>query len=172
MITAKDLPETLNECDVIAFWKVGEPWGCFSNWYPAKVDDWPTSEHAMTYGQAVLFNDMETAYEIAEAKTPAEAKALGRKIKNFDSIVWDKYKTKIVLDVLTKKFTQNETLKTILLSTDNKVLIEASPLDNVWGIGIAANDKHIYHPYMWAGQNLLGFCLMDIKTLGGKKLVW
>lgn len=164
MKTIKDLPEVLNDYDIIAFWKVGDPWGCFSNWYPAKVDQFPTSEHAMMYQKAVLFNDMDTAYKIAEAKTPAEAKKLGRLVKNFNEDVWNKYKEKIVVDILVKKFTQNQQLKSILLSTGDKILVEASPLDTVWGIGMDSNDKYITRPVMWNGENLLGFSLMEARN--------
>lgn len=164
MKSIKDLPEKLNECDLIAFWKVGEPWGCFSNWYPAKVDNLPTSEHAMMFEKALLFNDLEILDEITKAKTPAEVKALGRKVKNFDPKVWDSQKVKIVTNVLLKKFTQNETLKLILLSTGDKVLVEASPLDSIWGIGLAADNPRLLTPLMWPGENLLGFCLMEVRN--------
>lgn len=164
MKTIKDLPEVLDRNDIITFWKVNDTYGCFSNWYPAKVDEFPTSEHAMMYNKAILFDDMDTALKIAKAKTPAEAKALGRSIKNFNEDTWNKYKEKIVTNILLKKFMQNPNLGSILLSTGDKILIEASPLDTIWGIGLTEDSKCITRPLFWNGQNILGFCLMEVRN--------
>jgi len=163
MLTRNDLPEKINDCDLIPFWKTNEAWGLFSNWYPSPVDEFPTSEHAMMFAKAELFGDMETAGKIQEAKTPAEAKALGRTVKGFSQLIWDREKERIMLQILETKFTRNSMLRTILLSTGNKILVEASPLDTVWGVGLAADNQDIYYPAKWKGENLLGFYLMAVR---------
>lgn len=165
MISIKDLPEKLAEYDLIAFWRVGDPWGIFSNWYPAAVDGFKTSEHAMMFAKAQLFDDMETADKITDAATPAEAKALGRQVRGFSSEVWDREKERIMLQILYNKFSQNDQLKAMLLATGDKVLVEASPLDKIWGIGMAAENKDIYTPACWLGENLLGFYLMTVRDM-------
>lgn len=164
MKTIKDLPEALEKDNIITFWKPNGLYGCFSNWYPAKVDEFPTSEHAMMYNKALLFDDMNTASKIARAETPREVQKLGRLVNNFNQTIWDKYKEKIVINVLVKKFTQNPKLGSLLLDTGDKILIEASPLDKIWGVGLAEDSKCITKPSMWNGQNLLGFCLMEVRN--------
>ena len=61
------------------------------------------------------------------------------------------------------KFSQNAELKEFLLNTDNRVLVEASPVDKIWGIGLAVDDKNIENPLMWQGLILLGFALMEVR---------
>jgi len=46
-----------------------------------------------------------------------------------------------------------------------RVLVEASPLDRVWGIGLAADDPRAADPAGWRGLNLLGFALMEARDL-------
>jgi ribA/ribD-fused uncharacterized protein len=62
------------------------------------------------------------------------------------------------------KFGQNPSLKAYLLATGDKVLVETSPLDKIWGIGLAAGDPHASNPAEWQGQNLLGFALMAVRA--------
>lgn len=159
------LQDFLEPDSVIAFWKVSEPYGEFSNWYIGKKIDnrFLSSEHLFMFEKALLFNDLDTGDEILKASTCKEAKALGRKVANFNSEVWDSVKYKIMYNACLKKFSQDERLKALLLGTENKILIEASPLDTVWGIGLAVNNPKIYKPAYWQGENLLGFCLMEVR---------
>jgi hypothetical protein len=64
----------------------------------------------------------------------------------------------------TAKFGQHPQLREYLLGTRGRVLVEASPLDRVWGIGLAADDPRAVHPSQWRGLNLLGFALMDARA--------
>ncbi|MEP2236791.1 MAG: NADAR family protein, partial [Maribacter sp.] len=82
---------------------------------------------------------------------------------NFDADIWNRHKYDIVKKGNYLKFKQNEDLLTFLLSTNNRILVEASPHDNIWGIGMTANDEHIQNPDMWKGQNLLGYALMEVR---------
>lgn len=142
---------------------------CFSQWYPCTfvVDGvtYYTAEQYMMAQKALLFQDKKIFEEIMEAKHPKEYKALGRKIKGFDEKVWNEKKGQIVIEGNCAKFSQNETLKRFLLNTGNKVLVEASPYDRIWGIGLSADTPNIENPTIWKGQNLLGFALMEVREL-------
>ena len=117
---------------------------CLSQWYDCKFTingrTIHTAEQYMMSQKAAVFGDKETFKKIMSAKHPKEYKALGRQIKNFKQETWDKAKYKIVLDGNLLKFSQNEELKQFLLSTGDKILVEASPYDKVWGIGMSAEN--------------------------------
>ena len=140
---------------------------CFSQWWEeAFVVDGKTyksAEHWMMAGKAKLFGDEEMLQKIIDCRTPAEAKKLGRKVRNFDNDIWLKNRYEIVLDGNKHKFSQGETLKAFLLNTGNRVLVEASPYDAIWGVGLAADYKGIHDPNNWKGLNLLGFVLMEVR---------
>lgn len=139
----------------------------FSQWYPSPftVDHvlYKTSEHWMMAGKAKLFNDDETCSKIIHADKPGEVKALGRLIKNFDQSTWDEHKYEIVKNGSIHKFSQNPILKDYLLNTGDRVIVEASPVDPIWGIGLAQDSKNIENPHTWKGLNLLGFALMETR---------
>ena len=90
-------------------------------------------------------------------------KALGRKVREFDQVVWDKFKYSIVLNGNWNKFSQNRSLRDFLLSTGDRILVEASPYDNIWGIRLSADSPEANDPQKWRGQNLLGFALMEVR---------
>jgi ribA/ribD-fused uncharacterized protein len=140
---------------------------CFSQWYAAAftVDGvfYPSAEHFMMAGKARLFGDEETLAEILVAPDPKTAKALGRKVRDFDEAIWKQNARRLVTEGNLAKFGQNEDLKTFLLGTGESVLVEASPYDRIWGIGLKAGDERARHPKTWQGQNLLGFALMDVR---------
>lgn len=142
---------------------------CLSQWYPCQfeVDGviYTSAEQYMMAEKAKLFGDEEIRDEILSTDDPRKCKALGRKVKNFDEAVWDKEKEFIVLKGNTKKFLQNDALRNFLLSTGSKVLVEASPTDRVWGIGLGKNNPDALDPKKWRGKNLLGFALMDVREM-------
>lgn len=88
---------------------------------------------------------------------------MGRKVKNFDPDIWNEHKYGIVKKGNFLKFSQNERFKEFLLSTDNKILVEASPYDTIWGIGMLETDPNAKNPAQWNGENLLGFALMEVR---------
>jgi ribA/ribD-fused uncharacterized protein len=140
---------------------------CLSQWWiaPFEVEGkrYPSAEHYMMVKKAELFNDYEIAERAYSAASPAEAKKMGRLIKNFDSALWDAQKYEIVVSGNYHKFSQHEVLKDFLLKTSERVLVEASPVDPVWGIGLAADDDNAENPLLWKGENLLGFALMKVR---------
>ena len=146
---------------------------CFSQWWPAPFtvagSRYATAEHWMMASKARLFGDEEMAARIVEAGSPKQAKELGRKVKGFDGALWDREKNEIVAEGSFQKFSQNKDLGAFLLATGDKVLVEASPVDRIWGIGLAADDEKAANPLLWRGENLLGFALMQARDrLRGK----
>jgi len=140
---------------------------CFSQWFTGKFEEngivYNTAEHYMMADKARLFNDPETLEKILQASTPNQVKILGRKVKNFDPKLWDEHKYEIVKQGNLLKFSQNQKYKDFLLSTNNKILVEASPYDTIWGIGMLETDSRAENPLLWNGENLLGFALMEVR---------
>ena len=126
---------------------------------------YPSAEHWMMASKARLFGDEKMLLHILEAKSPAEAKALGHKVKNFEPQRWNKHKFKLVKEGNIHKFSQHQDMKTFLLATKNRILVEASPYDKIWGIGLSQNTPNIENPHTWKGQNLLGYALMEVRDL-------
>jgi len=139
-----------------------------SQWFAASFEIegiiYPTAEHWMMASKAKLFGDDETLQQILDSADPKTAKALGRNVKNFDESVWKTNCRRFVTEGNSAKFGQNEALKAFLLGTEDQVLVEASPYDTIWGIGLKATDSKAKHPDTWQGQNLLGFALMDVRA--------
>lgn len=140
---------------------------CFSQWWTQSftVDktEYKSAEHWMMAEKARLFDDQEMWETIIMAKTPGEAKKLGRQVANFDSKIWDENKFQVVIKGNLHKFSQNESQKEFLLNTHDRILVEASPYDRIWGIGMGQNNENASRPERWKGQNLLGFALMEVR---------
>jgi ribA/ribD-fused uncharacterized protein len=123
-----------------------------------------TAEHFMMYRKAKLFGDEKAAADILGAPNPGAVKALGRAVRGFDQGVWEAHRRSIVVEGNLAKFSQSDPLREFLLSTGKRVLVEASPVDRIWGVGLAADHEHIENPLEWRGLNLLGFALMDVRA--------
>lgn len=141
---------------------------CFSQWWaahPFVVDDvqYKTAEHYMMAEKARLFGDEPIRGAILNAPSPAAAKALGRKVAGFDEAAWKTERWNIVTRGNTAKFGQHPELQAFLLHTGDRVLVEASPYDRIWGIGRSAKDAEVENPDNWKGLNLLGFVLMEVR---------
>jgi hypothetical protein len=141
---------------------------CLSQWFgaPFTLDGrrFPTAEHYMMFQKALLFGDQQTADKILAAPNPGAAKALGRAVRGFVQATWDEHRSRIVVAGNEAKFGQNPDLRAFLLGTKKKVLVEASPSDRVWGIGLAEDDTRAANPLAWRGLNLLGFALMTARA--------
>jgi ribA/ribD-fused uncharacterized protein len=146
------------------FWSNDNP---FSQWHRAEfvVDGitYNCAEQYMMWGKAVLFGDEEMAAEILKATNPRKQKQLGRKVRNFNSEVWNQHARDIVFKGNWAKFTQNEHLKQHLLSTVGKTIVEAAPNDRVWGIGLAESDPRAHNRKTWQGKNWLGEVLTRVR---------
>lgn len=141
--------------------------GCLSQWWPAAftVDgaSYPSAEHYMMAAKARLSGDAETAEQILAAPHPGAAKALGRRVRGFDEQRWAEQRFDVVVAGNMAKFGQHQDLRDFLVGTGGRVLVEASPLDRIWGIGLAADDDRAVSPECWLGLNLLGFALMEVR---------
>lgn len=140
---------------------------CFSQWYlrAFEVGDarYPTAEHFMMAQKARCFDDAEALQKILSCASPADAKALGRSVRNYDDGVWASRRFEAVIAGNLAKFSQHAELKAVLLATGDAVIVEAAPRDCVWGIGLGAANPRSRDPRQWRGHNLLGFALMQVR---------
>ena len=141
---------------------------CFSQWYPAKIEvdghRYGSAEHFMMAEKARLFDDGETLDKILKSPNPGAAKQLGRQVKGFVEDTWQSACFDIVVRGNLAKFSQNGDMGSFLKSTKKRVLAEASPVDRMWGIGLAHDNEHVENPLKWRGRNLLGFALMVVRS--------
>lgn len=140
---------------------------CLSQWYFCNFEmdgvAFANAEQAMMYQKAKLFNDRNQMKLIAKTTDPKAVKALGRGVIGFKQTVWAQHRFDIVQRVNREKFMQNEHLKQWLMGTGDAILIEASPFDQIWGVGLKSDDPRIEDPNQWRGSNLLGFALMNVR---------
>ncbi|VDI02761.1 uncharacterized protein MGAL_10B004852 [Mytilus galloprovincialis] len=146
------------------FWRSHSP---YSQWYPSDftVDGikFNCAEQFMMYSKAVLFGDEQTAEKILNTSDPRTQKDLGRLVENFDKSLWDDSCSAIVERGNKAKFSQNKELKTTILKTFPKMLVEASPQDKIWGIGLEEKNPLAWDCKTWKGQNLLGKALTKVR---------
>lgn len=141
---------------------------CLSQWWPAPFvvdgERYGSAEHFMMAEKARLFGDEETRRRIVAAPNPGAAKRFGREVRGFQDAVWEEARSAIVVRGNDAKFRQNPALGEFLIGTKDRVLVEASPVDRVWGIGLAADAPGADNPEEWRGLNLLGFALMKVRA--------
>lgn len=167
IIEGKDLKKE----DFVFFWRIRKGKevnkSCMSQWYPSEFIiggiRYNCAEQYMMAQKALLFEDEEIYKKILGSSVPKEIKSLGRKVKGFDPVKWNGEKYRIVREGNFAKFTQLQELRDYLVSTKGKILVEASPYDNIWGIGMEESNPDVSDPSKWKGQNLLGFALMDVR---------
>lgn len=140
---------------------------CLSQWWPSPFTvagvTYATAEHWMMAGKARLFGDAEAEARVLAADHPSLAKKAGRLVRGFDEETWARERFGIVVEGSVHKFAADAELRAYLLGTGDRVLVEASPVDRVWGIGLAADDEAAQDPARWRGPNLLGFALMAAR---------
>ncbi|MCW1886648.1 NADAR family protein [Luteolibacter flavescens] len=180
------MPGIFSLDDLLAATERGEPlkylffWGhtppadgsvsksCFSQWFPSPftVDGicYPTAEHFMMAAKARLFGDREIEERVLKSSHPKQAKELGRKVRGFDEATWTRERYRLVVEGNLGKFSRNPPMKDFLLTTGERVLVEASPYDKIWGIGMSADHRDVENPVAWNGLNLLGFALMEVRS--------
>lgn len=121
------------------------------------------AEQYMMHQKALMFKDSETAVKILTSNSPKEHQELGRTVKNFEHFLWDSFKRNIVYTGNYERFRQSKECRDLLFSTAPKLLVEASPYDRVWGVGLGQHDPRILDQSTWRGQNLLGDILTDVR---------
>ena len=154
--------------EFIFFWNPEDtPQACLSQWTISNFEDltqkYNCCEQYMMAQKALFFSDFENEKRILQSNDPSEMKRLGRIVKNFNSEEWNKVKYSIVLNGNYYKFSQNKEMRDFLMATGKSVLVEASPEDKVWGVGLDESNKDIYDLNKWKGENLLGFALMELR---------
>jgi len=162
----------LTSTDTIYFFKPENPYGFLSQWYPSEFSEvsgppvkYINTEQYMMAKKAQLFSDEEAYKKIMSATSPSTMRKIGRSIRGFHEGKWDDQKYEIVLQGNMLKFSQNEDLRQKLLDTSPAILAEASPWDNIWGIGISCDEAQKGTP--WQGENLLGKVLIDVRRYLG-----
>lgn len=142
--------------------------GVFSQWFPSPFvvdgETYATAEHWMMAGKARLFGDHDMAQAILADDSPARAQRRGRKVRGFRQPVWEAHRFELVVQGSVHKFTSTPVLRNFLLGTGPSVLVEASPMDRIWGIGLVEGDAVGVPPSDWRGLNLLGFALMEARA--------
>lgn len=147
--------------------------GCLGQWWPSRFTiqgvEYLCAEQWMVAEKARLFGDEEMLAAILRTQSPKQMKAYGRSVRNFRQEVWEARCYGLVLEGNLAKFSQDPELGEYLLSTGKRILVEASPLDRIWGIGMGKNNPDAGDPMKWRGRNLLGFALTEARdrlTLG------
>ena len=160
-----DGSQVIETATMVLFW---QPPAVFGQWTDSVfVVDGVTyrcAEQFMMAEKARLFGDEATRAQIIASTSPREHKALGRRVAGFDHAVWERTRLDIVVRGNLAKFGQNPAMRAALLATGDKLLVEASPLDRIWGVGLRADDPRIHDRATWGGQNLLGEALMRART--------
>ena len=153
--------------NVVCFHNPDEENGYMSNWYPSVFMfgsvEFSSMEQYMMYRKAVCFGDEVIAAQILATNDVAEIKALGRLVLGYDDNWWNGVRQIVVYQGLMAKFSQNEKLKDLLLSTGDCILAECAVKDRIWGIGLSMKDVDRLDKAKWKGQNLLGYALMLVR---------
>lgn len=145
---------------------------CFSQWWMCRftVDgvQYSCAEQYMMAEKARMFGDGEMLEQIMRAHSPKEMKAYGRAVRSFDADKWEASCYDIVRKGNEAKFEQNPQLWEYLKGTGKRILVEASPRDRIWGIGMGKSNPDAENPFKWKGTNLLGFALTEARD----RLAW
>ena len=120
-------------------------------------------EQYMMAEKARVFGDDEALGKILAATNPRKQKALGREVRNFDAVVWNDVCRGVVYAANLARFTQDDAARAELLATGDRTIVEASPTDRIWGVGLAPEDDRALDPSQWRGTNWLGIALMQVR---------
>ncbi len=150
---------------MVLFW---QPPGIYGQWTrsPFTVEgiDYSCAEQFMMAEKARLFGDDEIRAEILATDSPRQHKALGRRVRGFNRDRWQRERLPIVIRGNLAKFGQDPALQSALLATGDKLMVEASPIDRIWGVGLRADDPRIHDVNNWRGLNLLGEALASVRS--------
>ncbi len=154
--------------EFVFFWN-----GIYSQWHPSKFSiagiEYSSCEQYMMAMKALTFNDQESYEAIMATTSPREQKELGRNVKNFNTDKWNEVCREYVYQGNLAKFTQNPSLKVELLKTEDREIVEASPYDKIWGIGMDVSHRNIEDKSKWLGKNWLGIEIMKVRETINKQ---
>lgn len=153
----------LNSTNAHLFWG-----GIFSQWTPSRIVvdgvSYNCNEQYMMASKAMLFGDDKMYVKIMEAENPSLQKAYGRQVAKFDSAKWNEISRLVVYRANLAKFTQNCNNYKYLMETGDKIIVEASPEDKIWGIGLHASHPDAWDTEKWQGTNWLGEAIMQVRS--------
>jgi ribA/ribD-fused uncharacterized protein len=148
----------------VFFWQSESP---FSQWHPSPFEHrgerFVTAEQWMMAAKARLFGDHTVRDAILATSDPAEQKALGREVRGFDAERWSEHAFGVVYAGNALKFGAGSPLRQALFDTAGHTLVEASPYDRIWGIGLLASDERALRRAAWQGENRLGAALTALR---------
>ena len=146
------------------FWS---EWPSQWTWSPFTIDNvrYNCAEQWMMASKARLFDDKESLRMIMGATDPSDQKRYGRKVRGFDEQKWSSVAYKVVLQGTLEKYRQNKELCDKLIATAGLTMVEASPKDKIWGIGLDKSHKDATKPGRWLGKNLLGKALDEARAI-------
>ena len=140
--------------------------GPLSQWHLSTFNDgmneYNCAEQYMMFQKALHFKDYESADAIMQAKDPRRQKRLGRQVKNFNEKRWNEIAREVVYFGNLLKFTQNKDLLFYLVNC-TETIVEASPVDKIWGIGLDAANPDCLDRSKWLGKNWLGQVLTKVR---------
>lgn len=167
---AFDGSEVVTTDRFVFFWKPPAP---YSQWTRAHftVDGVPYThaEQFMMAEKARLFGDQDMLARILRTDDPNTQKKLGQAVRGFDEATWLAQRFDIVVRGNLAKFGQSDKLRRTLADTGDRELVEASPRDRIWGIGLRADDPRVHDPAQWQGENLLGKALVEVRRQLGPR---
>ena len=157
------------EVDAVFFHLPTEPNGFLSNWYPSPFDldgvHFTSAEQYIMYRKCMTFGDAVSAQKILATEDTKAQQAIGRSAKGYVGSVWAGMRQLIAVRGLLAKFSQNEDLRKMLLDTGDAWLVECAHSDTVWACGIRLNEDERFDSGKWRGQNILGFALMEVRSI-------
>jgi len=146
-----------------------EPYGFLSNWYLSPFDldgiHYSSMEQYIMYQKCILFGDQDTAQKVLLTNDPSEQQKLGKLCTGYINDVWAGARQAIAVRGLLAKFSQNADLKKQLLDTKDAYLVECAHSDKIWACGIRLNESKRFDATKWTGQNILGFALMEVRSM-------
>jgi ribA/ribD-fused uncharacterized protein len=151
---------------MVLFWRTAE---IYSNWHPAAFVEngmqFANTEQYMMWRKAKLFGNDALAADMLVVSNPRKLKAMGRAVQGYRAHVWERERMPMMVRGCYLKFWQNPAMRDELLATGERMLVEASPDDDIWGIYLAEDDPRALDPEQWLGRNLLGQALMEVRRL-------
>jgi ribA/ribD-fused uncharacterized protein len=153
--------------NMVLFWRTPE---IYSNWHPAAFVDedgqrFANSEQFMMWAKALVMGDHAMAERMLKVSKPKKLKEMGQAVLNYDEARWVQHRLAVVVHACYLKFSQNPSMKAELLATGERILVEASPDDVIWGVGLEESDPRCLDNDQWLGLNLLGAALMVVRLL-------
>ncbi|WP_429037737.1 NADAR family protein [Aeromonas media] len=164
---------TITNENFVLFWRSDS---IYSNWHTRNCSFiWRgvrffNSEAALMYAKAEFFGDRKNMARVLANQNPYDAKGFGRDVTPYVDAQWAAARYQVMVEILIEKFSQNKHLLEQLLATGNRTLVEASPSDTTWGVGLAPENPLAQDPSKWRGQNLLGKALMEVRIALLKKV--